>query len=167
MHFKPAVAAPGGDILSLWPVPLGGFAVASGTSMATPFFAGTAALLVQAKGKSVSLALSARDLFQTTANPVVAARTDGAPLHTVTQQGAGLINAYKAVHTTTIVTPGELLLNDTAHFAPEQVFFLLDLQKAIWLSIQSIFHYQKRRPIGEDVQYRTRYRWYCTDGDGK
>jgi hypothetical protein len=34
----------------------------------------------------------------------------------VTQQGAGLINVFDAIHSTTIVSPGELILNDTAHF---------------------------------------------------
>jgi hypothetical protein len=33
MYFKPAVAAPGGNILSTYPVPLGAYAVLSGTSM--------------------------------------------------------------------------------------------------------------------------------------
>ncbi|KAI1795570.1 hypothetical protein LXA43DRAFT_913577 [Ganoderma leucocontextum] len=36
-HFKPAIAAPGGNILSTYPVPMGTYAVLSGTSMATPF----------------------------------------------------------------------------------------------------------------------------------
>jgi hypothetical protein len=87
--------------------------------MATPFFAGVAALLFQAKGKDASVAYGARNLFETTASPLITARADGAPLHTVTQQGAGLIQAYKAIHATTIVSPGELLLNDTANFKPE------------------------------------------------
>jgi hypothetical protein len=33
LYFKPAVAAPGGNILSTFPVPLGKYAVLSGTSM--------------------------------------------------------------------------------------------------------------------------------------
>lgn len=84
--------------------------------MATPFVAGVSALLLTAKGKSADVAKGARDLFETTSNRIPSSLTDGALPHTLTQAGAGLINAYKALHTTTIVSPGELILNDTAHF---------------------------------------------------
>ncbi|KAF8634300.1 hypothetical protein AX17_004252 [Amanita inopinata Kibby_2008] len=116
--FKPAVAAPGGNILSTLPVPLGSFGVESGTSMATPFVAGSAALLFEVKGKSADVGRGARTLFETTAERVSSSHTDGDPLQTVTQQGAGLINVHNALRYTTVVTPGELILNDTAHYRP-------------------------------------------------
>ncbi|KDR78150.1 hypothetical protein GALMADRAFT_224528 [Galerina marginata CBS 339.88] len=122
MFFKPAVAAPGGNILSTFPVPLGSFKIDSGTSMATPFMAGVSALLLSVKGKSQAVTSSARTLFQTTAQMIGSSKTDGDPLQTLTQQGAGLVNAFNAIHTTTIVSPGELLLNDTANFKPVQTF---------------------------------------------
>lgn len=116
MFFKPAVAAPGGNIVNTWPVPLGSFVSISGTSMATPHTAGAAALILQAKGKSADLAKSIRTLLETTASTVAADKTDSAPPQTLAQQGAGLINVYNAVHYQTTVSPGELLLNDTAHW---------------------------------------------------
>ncbi|PFH53699.1 hypothetical protein AMATHDRAFT_187018 [Amanita thiersii Skay4041] len=114
--FKPAVAAPGGSVLSTLPLPLGAFGVESGTSMATPFVAGSAALLFQVKGRSSSVGRAARTLFETTAQRVPSGLTDGDPLQTVTQQGAGLINVHNAIRSKTVVTPGELILNDTVHF---------------------------------------------------
>ncbi|KAF9474706.1 pyrolysin [Pholiota conissans] len=121
-YFKPAVAAPGGNILSTYPLALGGFAVLSGTSMATPFLAGTSALYLNAKGKSAGVAKAARDVFETTATKIPSSKTDGDPLQTLTQAGAGLVDAYKAIHGTTVISPGELVLNDTAHFKGIQTF---------------------------------------------
>ncbi|EMD33648.1 hypothetical protein CERSUDRAFT_159874 [Gelatoporia subvermispora B] len=122
MFFKPAVAAPGGNILSTFPVPLGSFALESGTSMATPFMAGVSALLFGLKGTSPEVGLGARTLFETTAQRISSNVTDGVPLQSVAVQGAGLVNAFNALTAETIVSPGELLLNDTAHFNGTQKF---------------------------------------------
>ena len=81
--------------------------------MATPFVAGSTALLYQAKGK---VGYSPRALLETTATGVFSSRNSGSPLQTVIQQGAGLIQVNNAVNYRTVVTPGELILNDTAHF---------------------------------------------------
>ncbi|KAK0462602.1 subtilisin-like protease [Desarmillaria tabescens] len=128
--FKPAIAAPGGNILSTLPVNFGSFGVESGTSMATPFVAGCAALLLNVKGKDRSIGKTARTLFETTATLVSSSHTDGDPWQTVTQQGAGLINVYNAIHTTTIVSPGELILNDTANFQGLQQFTVQNTGKS-------------------------------------
>ncbi|KAI0049847.1 pyrolysin [Auriscalpium vulgare] len=120
MFFKPSIAAPGGNILSTYPVPLGSWAVMGGTSMATPFMAGSAALLLSYKGKSPAVGLSARSLFESTANTIASDHTDEGPLQTVAQQGAGLVDVYTALHTETLVSPTQLLLNDTAHYQGTQ-----------------------------------------------
>lgn len=83
--------------------------------MATPATAASAALVLSVRGRNKAVALAMRDLLQTTAQPVSSSHTDGDPFQTLAQQGAGLVNVFNAVHTTTIVSPGQLLLNDTTH----------------------------------------------------
>jgi hypothetical protein len=81
--------------------------------MAAPFVAGSSALLLQVKGLDVAPA--ARSIFESTAQVVPSSHTDGDPLQTATQQGAGLIDVFTAIFANTSVFPTELILNDTAH----------------------------------------------------
>ena len=85
--------------------------------MATPFLAGSSALLLQVKGQTTEVALGARTLFETTAQPIPSTKNDADPLQTLTQQGAGLINVFNALKFDTVVSPGELILNDSVHFS--------------------------------------------------
>ncbi|KAL4867991.1 hypothetical protein BDV12DRAFT_108997 [Aspergillus spectabilis] len=111
----PTVASPGGFMLSTYPLDMGGYAVETGTSMATPYFAGCIALLLEARGKISPATVNA--LFASTANPNVF--HDGVTaypyLDSVAHQGAGLINVYKAAHATTILNVSSIAFNDTEH----------------------------------------------------
>ena len=116
LFLKPAVSAPGGNIISTFPVALGSFVMVTGTSMATSFVAGSAALVLSSKGRTKQTAEGILSLFESTAQKVPSSTNSSDPLQTLTQQGAGLINVFAAINTTTIICPTELLLNSTAHF---------------------------------------------------
>ena len=55
-----------------------------------------------------------RDILQSSSRPVPTT-VGGSQLNTVAQAGAGLVDAYSAVNFQTVVSPGELALNDTDH----------------------------------------------------
>jgi len=74
------------------------------------------------KGTSADVGLGARSLFESTAQRISSNNTGGVPLQTVSVQGGGLIDAFSAINADVIVSPGELLLNDTAHFQGTQTF---------------------------------------------
>ena len=119
LYIKPEVSAPGGNILSTYPLSLGGFAVQSGTSFAAPFISGVIALYKQAKGIHTHInPRKIRSILATTATPLHF--NDGTKtypfLAPVVQQGGGLVNAFKAVTSTTEISPSNLALNDTTHF---------------------------------------------------
>jgi hypothetical protein len=118
-----AASGVGGFMLSTWPVAEGAYAIDSGTSMATPFVAGCIALLMEARGKNKVTPAEIKSLLSTTSNPNVF--HDGVTaspfLGSVAQQGGGLIDAYKLVHTTTKFNVSTISFNDTEHIAPAYI----------------------------------------------
>ncbi|KAB8291780.1 hypothetical protein EYC80_006575 [Monilinia laxa] len=107
---------PGGHILSTYPLGANSnYAILSGTSMATPYVAGCFALVKsQFPGATISQILS---LLQTTATPVNWV-WDSTILSATAQQGAGLINAYKAIFSQSTISPGQIVLgDDSSHTA--------------------------------------------------
>lgn len=118
-----AVSGVGGFMLSTWPVLEGSYAIDTGTSMATPYVAGCIALLMEARGKSKVTPAEIKSLLSTTASPnVFHDGVEASPfLASVAQQGGGLIDAYKLVHTTTKFNVSTIAFNDTEHIAPAYI----------------------------------------------
>ena len=119
LYIKPEVSGPGGSILSTYPLSKGGYSVLSGTSMSAPFISGVIALYKQARGIDTRInPLKIRRILATTATPLFF--NDGTRSYSflapVVQQGGGLVNAFKAVTSTTVIGPSNLALNDTTHF---------------------------------------------------
>jgi hypothetical protein len=124
---KPQLAAPGGLILSTYPLALGGYAVISGTSMACPLTAAVYALILKVRGKTDPATIE--NLLSATANPnVFHDGTEAYPfLAPVAQQGSGLIQAYDAAHTTSLLSVSSLSFNDTDHFVATTNFTISNL----------------------------------------
>lgn len=122
---KPIASAPGGNILATVPRAMGSFAIMSGTSMAAPYIAGVAALIKQKNPTLDPVAIN--NLLASTAIPILYNDNTTTPyafLAPVFQQGAGLVNAYDAVHSTLILNVSSLTFNDTA-YQPRSLAFTI------------------------------------------
>ncbi|KDE02656.1 hypothetical protein MVLG_06814 [Microbotryum lychnidis-dioicae p1A1 Lamole] len=120
MFGQPSFGAPGGDILSTFPLSWGGVGVISGTSMATPFVAGAVALILSARKSERLTPVQMRQLLSSTSKSIPVKKGTKSPLTTVVLQGGGLIQVDKAFEAKSYFSPNELYLNDMAHFAATQ-----------------------------------------------
>jgi minor extracellular serine protease Vpr len=112
LQLKPDLGAPGGQIYSTWPhQQFGGHNSISGTSMASPHVAGLAALLLQAKDKTIPPA-RVQTLLMNTALPKGLNVGPTAGLEPTWRQGAGLAQIVPAVQTPAWVTPSKFSLGE-------------------------------------------------------
>lgn len=118
----PDVAGIGGNVLSTYPLALGGYAVLSGTSMATPQVAAIYALVGQVRGTFDPTVLGNVITSTAKANSWNDGEATYAGLAPVAQQGPGLIQAYDAAFTTTLLSVNSISFNDTEHFVESYAF---------------------------------------------
>jgi hypothetical protein len=118
----PDVAGIGGNVLSTYPLALGGYAILSGTSMATPQVAAIYALVGQVRGTFDPTILGNAISTTAKANLWNDGEASYAGLAPVAQQGPGLIQAYDAAFTTTLLSVASISFNDTEHFVDSYSF---------------------------------------------
>ena len=112
LSLKPDLGAPGGNIRSTYPLELGGYAVLTGTSMASPHVAGAAALLLEARPNTPVASVLAQ--LQNYAEPHAWSGNPGLGiLDMAHRQGAGMIRIADVVRGTTRVNPGKLSLGES------------------------------------------------------
>ncbi|KYK61463.1 hypothetical protein DCS_02605 [Drechmeria coniospora] len=114
MELEPQFGAPGGHILST--NTLGRYSVRSGTSFSAPLIAGIIALIGQVRGTFDPILMN--NLLSSTAKAQLF--NDGEKFYDYlappVQQGSGLVQAYDAAFTTTLLEPASLSFNDTDNF---------------------------------------------------
>ncbi|POS73809.1 subtilase [Diaporthe helianthi] len=124
LSLAPSFGSPGGGILSTWPVALGSYAVASGTSMATPLVASIVSLVSQARGTRDPVLI--KNLLASTAKPAKSQNYGDANselgLGPVPQQGAGMVQAFDAAFATSVLNVASLSFNDTDNLVPQALF---------------------------------------------
>ncbi len=112
LTLKPQIGAPGGGILSSYPLELGGAATLSGTSMSAPHVAGGIALILEADPKIPAQSMATR--IQNTADPKA---WSGNPplglLDHVHRQGAGMLDIMGTIQATATVSPSQLSLGES------------------------------------------------------
>ncbi|WP_084470250.1 S8 family peptidase [Jiangella gansuensis] len=112
LTLKPDLGAPGGLIRSTYPLERDGYAVVSGTSMASPHVAGAVALLLEAHPSLGPEAV--RDVLQNHADPADwSLIPDQGYIEPAHRQGAGLLDIDAAILADTAVTPGKLSLGES------------------------------------------------------
>ncbi len=121
LYIKPQVLAPGGNIVTLAPINFnGGYGFSSGTSYSSPYVAGVAALYMAANGgRDQNPPAKIFSVLENFAKILPVSVSDQS-IETVAVQGSGFVQAYTSVKATSLISPSELLLNDTAYFNGEQ-----------------------------------------------
>ncbi|HSW04469.1 S8 family peptidase [Aquabacterium sp.] len=126
LQLKPNIGAPGGGILSTYPLELGGTATLSGTSMSSPHVAGSVALILEAKPTIPAQAMG--DRLQNVADPKNWSGNAALGLldHSF-RQGAGMLDIVGVITATATVSPSQISTGESAAGAYQQTVTVRNL----------------------------------------
>ncbi|WVF71604.1 hypothetical protein IAT40_006412 [Kwoniella sp. CBS 6097] len=127
LFFAPSVVAPGSNIIGVVPSTYNNWSITEGTSWSSAFVAGAAALYLNAKNNNISPD-KVKAALEYSAEQLPVSVSDSS-LANVAVQGAGRIQIAEAITPGAIVSPSEILLNDTAYFAGVQYLTLTNPTK--------------------------------------
>ncbi|OCF36719.1 peptidase [Kwoniella heveanensis BCC8398] len=147
LFFAPSVVAPGSNIIGVVPSTYNNWSITEGTSWSSAFVAGAAALYLNARDNNVSPD-KVKAALEYSAEQLPVSVTDTS-LANVAVQGAGRIQIAEAINPGAIVSPAEILLNDTAYFAGVQYLTLNNPTK------KSITYKLSNIPAGTALAYQT------------
>jgi hypothetical protein len=115
LQMAPTILAPGTNIIGVVPTTYSNWSITDGTSWSTAFASGSAALYLAARGVDNCSPLDVREALEFAASPRPVSVSDNT-LESVAAQGAGKTQIFDSIYSSTIISPTELLLNDTAYF---------------------------------------------------
>ncbi|WVO16331.1 hypothetical protein L204_104006 [Cryptococcus depauperatus] len=114
LYFAPSLLAPGSNIISVVPASFNNWSIVDGTSWSSGFAAGAAALYLNVKGSNLS-PIDVKSALGVTSQQLPISASDNS-LASVAIQGAGRLQINDAINAGAVISPAEILLNDTAHF---------------------------------------------------
>ncbi|CAI2173969.1 3110_t:CDS:2, partial [Funneliformis geosporum] len=118
LDIKPEICGPGSSIFSATPVNISPYNLNSGTSMASPYIAGIAALYTEVfkEFRNQNQQQFPEQLKTALMNYAIPRKERNNLLASVLHQGAGLVDAFNMLKATSFAYPSKINLNDTVHF---------------------------------------------------
>lgn len=163
LNIKPQLSAPGGNILSTWPLAYDGYTIISGTSMSTPYMAGAFALI-----KSQKPTLSVKQIYALMQNTgkvlpwYFNSKINSAAIH----QGAGLLSVTDALSSESVIIPSQLSAGDSHDYITWNNSILLNFTISNLSSRSKIYKFSHegaglmQNLFWQDETYNNMYPYY-------